>query len=419
MARRIIGSNWFQNLWGDRVIISKDQDNREQYDTRAGGSRISTGIPESLGKGGLIRIIDDPHKTDEVESDLMIESVIRNYREIWQTRANDPNVGAEVMVMQRQGEGDLSGYWLENFGSDLVHLCIPGWFESDRCCTTYVNGYEFWTDPREEEGESFWPQRFGYKQRQEDEDLGPYAFAGQVQQRPEPRGGGIIKRMWWQAWPPDEAIEEWRTPDGQATYPPWELQIAYLDTAFTKKESNDYSALARLGVFANSAGTPCAMLCGAWQARLSFHELLEKVLNSCRQWRTDILVIENKAGGVWVRDELIRHMNAGEFIIELDTPVVDKQARAHAVVPLFAGKLVYAPFLHDKGVWRTWAEEAISNVEKFPTGRHDDMVDAIVGGIGYLRRNDLIKLRQEHEEEEIEAKRFKGNNLSVVEDYES
>jgi hypothetical protein len=188
LARRIIGSEWYQRLWGNRVVISKDQDNREQYDTIVGGSRISTGIPESLGKGGLIRIIDDPHKTDEIESDLMIESVIRNYREIWQTRANDPNIGAEVMVMQRQGEGDLSGYWLDNFGDDLVHLCIPGWFEEDRACTTYVNGYRFWSDPREYDGESFWPQRYGAKQRKEDEDLGPFAFAGQIQQRPEPRG---------------------------------------------------------------------------------------------------------------------------------------------------------------------------------------------------------------------------------------
>lgn len=372
-ARRLIASEWFQRLWGGRVRVAKDRDNAERYDTTAGGSRISTGIPESLGKGGMIKLLDDVHKSDEVESDKVRDQVIRNYREIWQTRSNDPLNSAEVLIMQRQAEDDLSGFWLNQYADDVVHLCIPAWYESDRHCTTYVHGVEFWSDPREKEGEGFWPQRYPPSYRSTDEALGDFPFAGQIQQRPEPRGGGIIKRMWWQAWPPDEEVETWTTSEGQVSYPPWELQVAYLDTAFTKKESNDYCAMTRWGVFANTAGTPCAMLCGAWQVRHSFHELIEHVKLSCRMWKTDVLVIENKAGGVWVRDELIREMGEGEVTIVLDTPVVDKQTRAHAVVPLFNGKLVYAPFMHDKGVWRVWAEMVISNVEKFPTGRHDDI----------------------------------------------
>ena len=49
--------------------ITRDRDNQERYDTTAGGARISTGVPESLGKGGMIKILDDPHKTTEVEND--------------------------------------------------------------------------------------------------------------------------------------------------------------------------------------------------------------------------------------------------------------------------------------------------------------------------------------------------------------
>ncbi|MBV8458412.1 MAG: hypothetical protein JO122_17560 [Acetobacteraceae bacterium] len=95
------------------MIISKDRDNQEQYDTTAGGSRISTGIPESLGKGGMIRMIDDPHKTDEAESELVRGGVIRAYDEVWRTRSNDPQEGVEVIIMQRLAEGDLSGHLLE------------------------------------------------------------------------------------------------------------------------------------------------------------------------------------------------------------------------------------------------------------------------------------------------------------------
>lgn len=758
-SRRLIASEWFQRLWGHRVQITRDRDNQERYDTTAGGSRISTGVPESLGKGGMIKILDDPHKTTEVESDTTREQVIQNYKEIWQTRSNSPTLSADVMVMQRLGEDDLSQYWIDNH-DDTVHLCydaeteiltengwigfpdlvagvrvlaarpsdlkaewqmptgyvrhwhdgemvhyksgtcdmlvtpdhrvfykdhfdwkngnittdwrvkpasqaprnlmlpqavmwpedgpmvefgghiwepellgefmgwflsegctspdrnnirivqkdgpksdrlqvclarlpftvgkhkgsapdtycygfsdrtlaaelrklgksrdkyipdvvknlpakalrklikafcdgdgqanpinpmkwtlisiskrliddlqecavkagwatsasarldstpsffdgyarkptttwrlyvrtgrvderkwyadltsehvtkphytglvycvsvpyggvvvrrngrvtvsgncIPTWHEADRVCTTYVNGYRFWTDPREVEGENFWPQRYPPSYRKVDEALGKFPFAGQIQQRPEPRGGGIIQRMWWRPWPPDDSIDSWTNEEGRVSYPPWELQIAYLDTAFTKKEVNDFCAMTRWGVFGNDRGTPCAMLCGQWHDRLSFDELLTKVLASCREWRTDLLVIENKAGGIWVRDELIRYMRAGEFTIELDTPVIDKMARANAVVPLFSGKLVYAPFMHSTGTWRTWAEETIANVEKFPMARHDDICDTVTGALGYLRRNGLIQFREEHDEEEEEARRFKGNHETIAEQY--
>jgi len=112
-ARRLIASNWYQRLWNHRLVIAKDRDNAGQYDTTAGGSRISTGIPESLGKGGIIRILDDPHKTTEVESQTVVEGQVRAYNEVWRTRSNDPQQGAEVIIMQRQAEGDLSGYLLE------------------------------------------------------------------------------------------------------------------------------------------------------------------------------------------------------------------------------------------------------------------------------------------------------------------
>ena len=415
-SRRLIASEWYQRLWGDRVQITRDRDNQERYDTTAGGARISTGVPESLGKGGMIKILDDPHKTTEVENDNTRDAVVRNYKEIWQTRSNSPTESADVMVMQRLGEDDLSQYWIDHH-ENTVHLCIPTWHEADRVCTTYVNGVRFWTDPREREGENFWPQRYPPSYRKVDEDLGAFPFAGQIQQRPEPRGGGIIKRRWWQPWPPDDSIEQWTNEEGRTAYPPWETKVAYLDTAFTKKETNDYCAMTRWGVFGNDRGTPCAMLCGAWQDRMSFDELLTKVLDTCRLWRIDTLIIENKAGGIWVRDELVRHMRAGEFTIELDTPVIDKQARANAVVPLFSGKLVYAPFLHDTGVWRVWAEMVISNVEKFPMGRHDDIVDTVSGALGYLRRNNLIQFNQEHEEEEDERNRFKGNRETLAEAY--
>lgn len=417
-ARRLIGSEWYQNLWGDRCVISKYRDNQERYDTTAGGSRINTGIPESLGKGGMIRLLDDPHKTSEVESEVTRGNVIRGYKEIWSTRSNDPKIGAEVMIMQRQAENDLSGYWLETGGPETVHLCLPAWHESDMACRTYVRGHLFWEDPREFEGESFWPERYPPAERATDEALGDFAFSGQIQQRPVPRGGGIIRREWWRPWPPDDAVEQWINAQGQPTYPPFEFVLAYLDTAFTKKEENDWSALTKWGVFGDAAGRPRAMLAGAWHERMNFKELITKTIATCRAGKVDVLVIENKAGGSWVAEEIMREMRGGEWQIVLDTPVRDKIARVHAIVPLFVDGIVHAPFMHDVGVWRSWAETVILETEHFPKGRHDDLVDTLSGGLGYLRRNDLIKLAVEHDEDERESKLFRGNRGGVAALYE-
>ena len=431
-ARRLIGSEWYQKLWGDRVVIAKDRDNQERYDTTEGGSRINTGIPESLGKGGMVRLLDDPHKTDEVESDKVRDGVIRSYKEIWATRSNDPNHGAEVMIMQRQAENDLSGYWLEQGGPETVHLCIPAWYEDDRCCRTFIDTkgliYSdpprhldcdlFWEDPREYDGEGFWKERYPPSQRKVDEDLGDFAFAGQVQQRPEPRGGGIIKREWWQAWPPDEAVEKWTNAQGQSAYPPFEFTMAYLDTSFTKKETNDRCAMTRWGVFGDEAGRPRVMLAGAWADRFTFSDLVTKATASCKLWKVDVLVIENKAGGIWVSQEIIKEMSGDPWEIVLDTPSVDKVARANAVVPAFTHKMVFAPFMHDAGVWRVWVEMVIAEVEKFPMGRFDDLCDTVTGALGYLRRNDLIKLPAEHDEDERESRTWKGQKEGVASMYE-
>ena len=153
------------------------------------------------------------------------ENVIRAYKEIWATRSNDPNMGAEVLIMQRQAENDLSGYWLESY-DDVIHYCVPAEFDGSRRCRTVLG----WSDPREEDGQSYWPARFTsvYWAKKKIE-LGPYAWAGQFQQIPAPRGGGIIKSEWWRVWPPEEDADAWqretRDEDGNSKlvtiFPEW------------------------------------------------------------------------------------------------------------------------------------------------------------------------------------------------------
>lgn len=393
-ARRLIASVWFQQRWGVRVQIVKDRDNQEQYDNTAGGSRISTGIPESLGKGGAIRIVDDPHKTDEVESKNVIASQIKAYDEVWRTRSNDPKYGAEVIIMQRLGEDDLSGHLLSN-DEDVVHLCLPLRFEDERRCVT-VLGIE---DPRKRDGDLLWPARFDEAwAREQESKVGPFAWAGQYQQRPEPRGGGIIRREAWRMYGPDDPIAM------KLKFPPFSYVVASLDTAFTGKEENDPSALVILGVWAHpDTGFQQVMLVYAWRDRLTLHDLVRRVAHTCDKYRVDGLLIENKAAGLDVQSEIMRMYMRTDWSVVMTDPTRSKEARAHSVTHLFDEGMVHRPNTE----WGLMVEDECA---VFPRGRHDDLVDATVAGLRYLRDAGILSRKQEQRERERDLAAYRGKS---------
>ncbi|MBK3400446.1 phage terminase large subunit [Methylobacterium sp. IF7SW-B2] len=96
-------------------------------------------------------------------------------------------------IMQRLHERDLSGVILaRSLGYD--HLMLPMEFEPERACATRIG----FSDPRREPGELLFPARFPKHVVERDTaTMGAYAAAGQYQQRPAPRDGGLFKRGWF------------------------------------------------------------------------------------------------------------------------------------------------------------------------------------------------------------------------------
>ena len=102
--------------------------------------------------------------------------------ETWRS-AMSVNVEANLLVMQRCHERDLSGHVLEQGGWD--YLCLAAVYEISRPVTSIG-----WADPRTQSGELLWPERFGVKEIEDlKRSLGSYGAAGQLQQRPAPAGG--------------------------------------------------------------------------------------------------------------------------------------------------------------------------------------------------------------------------------------
>ena len=395
-CRNIVISDRYQNQWGSRFKISNEQFTKVKFANDKTGWKLATSVSGiGVGERGDRFIIDDPNNTMEMESELVRHSTNMWFTEVVPDRLNNPQKSAIVIIQQRLHEDDISGVAISR-EMGYTHLMIPMRHDSNRHCKTYINGVTFWEDPREEDGELAWPDRFTDEVCDNMErDKGPYAWAGQYQQYPVPRGGAILKEEYWQLWDRDRL-------------PNFEFIVASLDPAFTEKEENDPSALTVWGVWREEVVRPAEamrnrqwldneemtqnpkiMLLYSWEGRLQFHDLLQKVLEVCVPelpikppcFSVDKLLIEAKGSGQSVGQEFHRLIRGtGRLGVELIDPKKygDKVARVHSIEHLFRDGMIYAP---DK----EWADKVINQCAIFPKGSNDDLVDTTSQALRWLR----------------------------------
>lgn len=230
-SRDLMESDWFRKRYGiecfdtqldelqldsvGAVKFKGDQNAKVFYQNTATGWRLAASVGGRLtGFRGSRIIVDDPHNAQDVESDPKRENQLRWFAETLPTRLNvpnekDPNASAIIVIMQRLHERDVSGLVLEK-ELGYVHCCLPMEFEHDHPHVfdgrhlDKVDGYrgKILRDWRTEDGELLWPERFDREAVDQLKKVlrswgGDYAVAGQLQQRPAPRGGGMFKAKDW------------------------------------------------------------------------------------------------------------------------------------------------------------------------------------------------------------------------------
>lgn len=402
---QLIRSARFKEMYPDCFNLMKQGEELISNDKM--GWKLASSV-EGVGTGerGSRILIDDPHNVAEGESDAVRNSTVNWFRESISDRLNNMETGVIVIIMQRVHGEDVSGTILD-LGMDYCHLCVPMEFDPGRKCSTVIG----WEDPRTELGELAWPERFPpHVVANIKIEKGPYAYSGQYQQSPSPRGGGIIKREWWQLWD---------SPDGR--FPPLSLILASADTAYTEKEENDPTGFTIWGVWSDN-GQPKLMLLNCWEKRLQLHGedvprlpgednhqyekramrqwgLCEWIAHSCRKFKADVVLIENKASGISVAQELRRLYADEPWTVHTSNPEGDKVARAYAVQSIFSQGLVYAPE-------RAWAELAIIRCEQFPKGKRD-VVDSITQALKWLREQGILIRKEERVAMELERAKFR------------
>ncbi len=385
-CRRLIMSPWYQARWGHKFTLSGSVNAKERFQNSETGERIATSIGGlGTGEGGNWIVVDDPHKADTARSATKRRNVLTWWKETMPTRQRPPGSGGRIIIMQRLHTMDLSGYVLKEGG--WHHLCLPMEYEPKHPHLSK-------RDPRKKRGQLLWPQMFGVKQVEKLKRglASEYARAGQLQQKPVPDGGGIIKEPWWRLWE-----------DDRGGVPKCDIRLMSVDTGYTEKTHNDPSGYIMLGRFRDANGQINLILMHAWTGHLDtpdLNDLLEKV---ALKWKPTRILVENKAAGLPVMQEMRRRLPLWSITAFDPTRYGDKIARAYAVQELIKGP---SPKGGDGIVWvpdRPWAAAVIDQCTDFPNGDHDEYVDCLTQALIHLRNAAVIVTPDEPDEEMLRA----------------
>lgn len=383
-TRLIIVSEWYQSLWGHEVQIASDQNTKDHYKNTKNGHRLAEGLHSKItGKGGDTILIDDPHDSDKVLSDLVRQSDLDAYDHKVTSRMNDRSKSGIAIIMQRQHGKDLTGHILSKQDQHWETLILPMEYDGPR----YVPINAKAADPRTEKGELLDPVRVPESEvKILKEDLGNRA-TGQLQQRPSEEGGNILKREEWRKWPDEKPL------------PLCEHLMQSYDTAFTEKdyERASYSARTTWGIFYNEeTGRHEILLVEAWRDRVAYPDLRKKAKEDFVEMRPDRIIVEKKASG----QSLIQDLRRSKLPVSVYTPDRDKITRASVSSAMLTAGRVWYPA-------RKWAKAVIDECAGFPNEPHDDFVDTCTMAWLWLLRGWWVTLQTESEAEEEQFNRMK------------
>jgi len=355
--RNLIDSDEYKRIF-PKTQVAADQKAAGKWSTSVGGQYYAVGVGGALaGRGADLFVIDDPHSEQDVKTNSRLA-----FDNAWSWFQTGPLQrlmpgGAIVVIMTRWSLIDLTGrlvdFQTKNPEADPWEVVeLPAILPS---------------------GKSLWPEQWPLEQLQAKKAaMDPRFWNAQYMQDPTSEEAALIRREMWRIWetenPPrcDFIIQSW-------------------DTAHETKNTSDYSACTTWGVWYNEedGDSPHLILLDAFKDRLTFPELKETALKHYKEWEPDAFIVEKKAAGA----PLIQELRRMGIPVQEFTPSRgnDKIARVNAISDLFASGKVWAPDTR-------WAREVIEEVAAFPVGEHDDFVDTTSQALLRFRQGGFISL---------------------------
>ena len=361
-VKNLLETDEYQEIFED-CELSVDSKASGRWDTKSGGMYYAVGVGSNLaGRGGDLIVIDDPHS----EQTAMSASGFENAWE-WYTAGPRQRLqpgGAIVLVQTRWSEKDMTGNLIRQMTKDS----IADQWEVVELPAILPSGEPTWPE--------FWKRE---ELEQVKASVPAYQWNAQYQQDPTAEELSILKREWWKVWDKEEV-------------PNLQYVIQSYDTAFSKRETADYSAITTWGVFypLEIGGPPNLILLDAQKGRWDFPELKEIALDQYKFWDPETVIIEAKASGMPLTHEL---QNMGIPVVNF-TPSRgnDKLSRVHSISPLFEAGMIWAPE-------ERWAEDVIEECAAFPNGTHDDLVDSLTQALMRYRQGNFVQIPTDDWEE--------------------
>ena len=335
--------------------LAADSKASGRLDTARGGMYYAVGVGSNLaGRGADLCIIDDPHSEQTAMSNA-------GFDDAWDWYTGGPRQrlqpgGSIVLVMTRWSEKDLTGQLMRQMARD-----------------ENADQWEVVEFPMElPSGNPVWPEYWSMEDLiSVKASIPPSKWNAQYQQQPTGDDNSILKREWWNVWEAE-------------TIPTLSFVIQSYDTAFSKRETADYSAITTWGVFYPDEGSqPNLILLDSQKGRWDFPELKNIAYDQWKYWDPETVIIEAKATGMPLTHEL---RNMGIPVVNF-TPSRgnDKVTRVHAIAPLLEAGMVWAPDTQ-------WAHELIEECAAFPNGEHDDLVDSTTQAVMRYRHGNFVQL---------------------------
>jgi hypothetical protein len=381
-CRALMKSAWFRERWGGRFCLTDDQNQKTYYETDKGGYRLATSVcGHGTGEHPDRIVIDDPHDVRGAESEAERQSVIEWFDLCLSTRGVSRDA-RRVVIMQRLNEDDLSGHVLKQ--GDYVHLCLPMWYEPGRMPTTPLG----FNDPRTVEGELLTPKQFSEARLAPVvAKLGSYGVAGQMQQRPAPRGGALFKRGWFRRYElanGDSIIRQGKP----GVVPLASCSIfVIVDGAASSKATSDHTVIA---VFAVLPDGDLAVL-NVDRERLEVEQIVPRLQDVCLAWRPDWVGIEACGFQIWFTKEARDKVRfpAIPAVRELNPEGKSKAARAAPAVIRAEQGQIYLPDPKDpRNPWVGGFEDECYTFSG-KEGRPDDRTDCLCYAVLSIDRFSL------------------------------
>jgi predicted phage terminase large subunit-like protein len=347
-----------------------------RWETDQGGRYFATGVGSAItGRRGHIAILDDVVTEHTAYSDLEREKINAWYSPGLKTRLLPK--GKELIINTRWHDSDLAGYLLKSAkknkdSKQWTVISIPALCDKT---ASELLGLK--------EGESSWPEFWPTEtllDLKNAEEMTSARWAALYMQNPTPDSGNLIKLEWCKLWSNEEAQKLGLRDCTQP--PPTSYVLISLDTAFSEKETADFSAYTVWGIFQKETmsyngrmmSVPSMILLDSDKGRWGFPDLCRKVQALYDFHKPDGVLIEKKASG----QSLIQEMRRRNLPVIEYNPDTDKLNRVHACTPFFENSRVWFPDTD-------WAFELIQDLTRFPNVSKRDLVDTVSQAILWMR----------------------------------